>query len=162
MEQRMVRSLPWQGLPILELAPKPTSSIGTRIFSPKGGDLRNVASIRRSLSLAKDTLSSRATASVDRVMPSAPPMPKINVFSTLEQGKTRPLAHEVHSKATNHTRPTLAIRFFGLGDDVSAFAPHKEFKDNRRVRPANFQKWVKKFNGSGNPYNHLASFKQIA
>ena len=29
MEQRVVRSLSWQGLPIPELAPKPTSSIGT-------------------------------------------------------------------------------------------------------------------------------------
>ena len=53
MEQRVVRSLSWQGLPILELAPKPTSSIGTRIFSPKGGgDSRNVASIHRSPNLA--------------------------------------------------------------------------------------------------------------
>ena len=95
-------------------------------------------------------------------MPSAPPMPEINAFSTLEWGKTRPSAHEVHSKATDHTRPTPAVRFFGLADDVSAFAPRKEFKDNRRVRPANFQKWVKKFNGSGDPYDHLASFKQIA
>ena len=34
--------------------------------------------------------------------------------------------------------------------------------DSRRVRPDNFQKWVKKFNGSGDPYDHLASFKQVA
>ena len=27
---------------------------------------------------------------------------------------------------------------------------------------ANFQKWVKNFNGVGYPYNHLASFKKIA
>ena len=92
-------------------------------------------------------------------MSSVPPMPRINVFSTLEWGKMRPSAHEVHSKATDHTRTTPAIRFSRLVDDVSAFAPRKEFKDNRRVRPANFQKWVKKFNGSGDPYNHLARFK---
>ena len=30
----------------------------------------------------------------------------------------------------------------------------------RRTRPSNFQKWVKKYNGSGDPYDHLASFKQ--
>ena len=84
MEQRLVCSLSWQGLPIPKLAPKPTSSIGTRIFSPKGGDLRNIASIRRLPNLAEDTLSSRATMSMDRVMPSAPPMPDINMFSTLE------------------------------------------------------------------------------
>ena len=94
--------------------------------------------MRRSPNLAEDALSSRATTSVDRVMPSAPPMPKINTFSTLKWGKMRPLAHEVHSKATNHTRPTLVVRVFGLADNVSAFAPRKEFKDNTRVRPANF------------------------
>ena len=142
MEQRVVRSLSWKGLPILELAPKPTSSIGTRIFSPKGGDSRNVASICRSPNIAKHALSSRATMFVDRVMPSAPPMPETNRFSTLEWGKTRPSAHEVHSKATDHTRPTPDVRFLGLGDDPSAFAPCKEFKDTRSVRPSNFQKWV--------------------
>ena len=134
----MVHSLSCQGLPIPKLAPKPTSSIGTGIFSPKGGDSRNVASMRRSPNLAEDALSSQATTSVDRVMPNAPPMPEINAFLSLEQGKTRPSAHEVHSKATYHTRPTPAVRFSGLADDVSAFAPRREFKDNRRVRPANF------------------------
>ena len=153
----MVCSLSWQGLPIPKLAPKPTSSIGTRIISPKGGDSRNIASMQRSPNLAEDALSSQATASVDRVMPSAPPMSEINAFSTLERGKMRPSAHEVHSKATDHTRPTPAVRFFGLADDVSAFAPCREFKDNRRVRPANFHKWVKKFNGLSDPYDHLAS-----
>ena len=149
-------------MPILELAPKPTSFIGAGVFSPKGGEWRNVASIRRLLNLVEDALSSRATAFVDRVMPSAPSMPKINAFSTLERGKMRPSAHEVHLKATDHTRPTLAVWFSRLVDNVSAFAPCKEFKDNKRVRPANFQKWVKKFNGSGDPYDHLASFKYIA
>ena len=88
--------------------------------------------------LVEDALSLRVIASVDRMMPSAPPMLEINVFSTLEWGKARPLAHEMHSKATNHTRPTPTIRFFGLGDDVSAFAPFKEFKDTKSVRPTNF------------------------
>ena len=73
----------------------------------------------------------------------------------------RPSAHEVHSKAIDHTRPTPAVRFLQLGDDASAFAPCRDFKDTRRVRPTNFHKWVKKFNGLGDPYNHLASFKQI-
>ena len=31
----------------------------------------------------------------------------------------------------------------------------------RRTRPSNFQKWVKKYNGSRDPYDHLASFKQV-
>ena len=34
--------------------------------------------------------------------------------------------------------------------------------DHRRVRPANFQKWVKKYSGASDPYDHLASFKQVA
>ena len=38
----------------------------------------------------------------------------------------------------------------------------KEIKTNKKARTTNFQKWVKKFNGSSDPYNHLASFKQIA
>ena len=33
---------------------------------------------------------------------------------------------------------------------------------DKKVRPSDFQKWVKKFNGSGDPYGHLASFKQVA
>ena len=31
----------------------------------------------------------------------------------------------------------------------------------RKTRPSNFQKWVKKYNGLEDPYDHLASFKQV-
>lgn len=31
----------------------------------------------------------------------------------------------------------------------------------RKTRPSNFQKWAKKYNGSGDPYDHLATFKQV-
>ena len=31
----------------------------------------------------------------------------------------------------------------------------------RKTRPLNIQKWVKKYNGLGDPYDHLASFKQV-
>ena len=34
--------------------------------------------------------------------------------------------------------------------------------DYRRVRLAYFHKWVRKFNDSGDPYDHLESFKQVA
>ena len=30
-----------------------------------------------------------------------------------------------------------------------------------KTRPSHFQKWVKKYNGVGDPYNHLASFRQV-
>ena len=32
---------------------------------------------------------------------------------------------------------------------------------SRKVRPSQFQKWVPKYDGSGDPYDHLASFKQV-
>ena len=32
---------------------------------------------------------------------------------------------------------------------------------SRKVRPSQFQKWVKKYNGSVDPYDHLATFKQV-
>ena len=97
--------------------------------------------------------------SLDRVMPNALPMSDINMFLALEWGKMRPLAHEAHSMVIDHIKPTPVVRFLGLGDNASAFAPHKEFKDTRRVRHANFQKWVKKFNVLGDLYDHLASLK---
>lgn len=30
-----------------------------------------------------------------------------------------------------------------------------------KTRPSHFQNWIKKFNGSGYPYDHLASFRQM-
>ena len=61
------------------------------------------------------------------------------------------------SRVVNKLTPT--IRFSKLGDDASGFAPCREFKDNKKVRPTNFQKWVKNFNSLGDPCNHLARFK---
>ena len=29
------------------------------------------------------------------------------------------------------------------------------------ARPTNFQKWVKKFDENGDPFRHMASFKQV-
>ena len=38
----------------------------------------------------------------------------------------------------------------------------KSFPDSsRKVRPSQFQKWVKKYNGSADPYDHLATFRQV-
>ena len=30
-----------------------------------------------------------------------------------------------------------------------------------KTRPSHFQKWVKKFSGFGDPYDHLSSFRQV-
>lgn len=46
--------------------------------------------------------------------------------------------------------------------EVRGHFPRKKLFDHRRVRPANFQKWVKKYNDLGDPYDHLASFKKVA
>ena len=102
MEQRVVHSLSWQGLPILKVSLKPTSSIGNGILSLKAKDSRNIASMQRLPKLAEETLSSRATTFVDRVMPSAPPMLEMNMFSALEWGKTRLSAHEVRTRTTDN------------------------------------------------------------
>ena len=32
---------------------------------------------------------------------------------------------------------------------------------HRKVCPIDLQKWMKKFDGSGDPYKHLANFKQL-
>ena len=32
---------------------------------------------------------------------------------------------------------------------------------SQKTRPSSFQKWVKKYNGSGDPYDHLATFKKV-
>ena len=63
--------------------------------------------------------------SVDRVMASAPPMLEMNMSLTLEQGKARLSTHEVHTRAIDHTKPKPVVRFLGLGDDASAFTPHR-------------------------------------
>ena len=89
--------------------------------------------MHRMPSLIAETHSSRAIASMDRVMPSAPPMPDTNMFSTLEWGKMTPSAHEVYTKVNEYTRPTPTVRFFGPRDDASAFAVSKEIKENRKV-----------------------------
>ena len=34
-------------------------------------------------------------------------------------------------------------------------------ENSRKGRPSQFQKWLRKYDGSGNPYDHLASFKQV-
>ena len=47
----------------------------------------------------------------------------------------------------------------GVREEASAYFPERMIHETRRVRLANFQKWVKKFNGLGDPYDHLASFE---
>ena len=38
--------------------------------------------------------------------------------------------------------------------------PRRRGEDNRKVRPSALQKLVKKYDGSGDPFDHIAAFKQ--
>ena len=33
--------------------------------------------------------------------------------------------------------------------------------DSQKVMPSQFQKWAKKYNGYADPYDHLATFRQV-
>ena len=113
----------------------------------------------RSPRRSREAMSSRAQGSEGR-MPSAPPMPEIHIYSTLELRELGPFAQQVPIRSNYTPKPTT--RMLDAREEASAYFLGRMIHDTRRVRPANFQKWVKKFNGSGDPYDHLASFKQVA
>ena len=93
-------------------------------------------------------------------MPSAPLMPKIHMHSTLEPREIGPFAQHVPMSSNYTQKPTTIT--LDAREEASAYFPRRMIHETRRVRPAIFQKWVKKFNGSGDPYDHLASSKQVA
>ena len=93
-------------------------------------------------------------------MPSAPAMLEMHVHSTLEPRKMGPFAQQVPIRS-NYIRK-LTTRMTDAREEASAYFLGRMIHDTRRVRLANFRKWVKKFNGSSDPYDHLASFKQVA
>ena len=113
----------------------------------------------RSPRRSPEALSSRAHERSEGRMPSAPPTPKMHMHSTLELRKMGPFAQQVPIRSTYIPKPTR--RTLDAREEASAYFLGRMIHDTRRVRPANFQKWVKKFNGSGDPYDHLASFKQV-
>ncbi len=106
--------------------------------------------------------SSRASEGGEaHAMPSAPPIYMSEPYSTYEMKRDGSFAHEVPSKPISSTKSH--VKFTETRDGTDAFIPGgRGAYDSRRVRPNNFQKWVKKFSGSGDPYDHLASFKQVA
>ena len=101
-------------------------------------------------------MSSRAQES-ERRMPSAPPMPELHMHSTFKPRGMVPFAQQMPIRSNYTPKPTM--RMIDTRQEASAYFPGRMIHDTRRVRPTNFQKWVKKFNGSGDPYDHLASFK---
>ncbi|MCO5595516.1 hypothetical protein L7F22_049561 [Adiantum nelumboides] len=60
-----------------------------------------------------------------------------------------------------HESLFLANWFGGLEAGPLSHARRVGADANRRVQPADFQKWLKRCSGSGDPYDHLASFKQV-
>ena len=68
-----------------------------------------------------------------------------------------------HPASKGPTRP-LSTSLFHAPLGSTGFRPGGSPWETPRskVRPSHFQKWVKKFSGAGDPYDHLASFKQIA
>ena len=85
-------------------------------------------------------------------------MPEIGMHSTFEPRRMGPFAPKVTLRPIHLLGPT--IRMEDAREEASAFFLGRAMHESKRVRPTNFQKWVKKFNGLGNPYDHLATFNQ--
>ena len=78
-------------------------------------------------------------------------------------GPTFSYAMGGHSTGRGSTRPPITP-LYHVPVGSTGFTPGKSpwGPSRNKTRPSNFQKWVKKFSGSGDPYDHLASFKQVA
>ena len=153
MEERVVQDLTWHGLPIPELAPKVTTSTQLQ------GDVNRKGVVDRVVPNSSEATSSRArTRSVGRQpVPSAPLVPPRDPFSTFAPIDEGIEAHEVPLTFPTISKPTVRISM--PREEASVPFSTRSSSEPRRVRPADFQKWVKKFNGTGDPYDHLASFK---
>ncbi|MCO5567204.1 hypothetical protein L7F22_020892 [Adiantum nelumboides] len=154
LDDKAVQDLTKHGMPIPELVTKvPTSS------QPKymgDGESRGKA-----VPNSSEAASSRADArSGARPVPSAPPFPQQQSGSAYVsfRGASAP---EVHFATPSQIPQAHMDTVFVPRNDQSAAFPGRHFNDARKIRPADLQKWVKKFNGSGDPYDHLASFRQI-
>ena len=70
-----------------------------------------------------------------------------------------PSTPKVPLRPIHSLRPN--VRITNAIEEASAFLLGRIMHDSKRVKLANFQKWVSKLNGLGDPYDHLASFKQV-
>ena len=58
--------------------------------------------------------------------------------------------------------PMEAVRFIPPQEDMEKGRPHRRHDDDhRKVRPSALQKLVKKYDGSGDPYDHVAAYRQV-
>ena len=102
----------------------------------------------------------RPTMSVPRVSFREPGIPLMGVDGWRPEGSMGASSGHPATKVPIGPTPirssltpliTLGFRPTGAGGVVT----------RGKTRPSHFQKWIKKFNGSGDPYDHLASFKQV-
>ena len=121
MDQRMARSMTWQGLPIPELAPRVAIQTGLE-GSPQtenGSRYRNGRS--RLQNLSSEVASSRANENCEaRTLPSAPRLSEPRHHSTHELERDGSLAHEVPSRPAGSWKPT--VKFSDPREEASAFA----------------------------------------
>ena len=81
---------------------------------------------------------------------------------------SRPPAHEREERVDpglerfgRPRHPVEAMGFVPLNENLERGRPHRRHEeDHRRVRPSALQKLVKKYDGSGDPYDHVAAFRQ--
>ena len=149
----------WHGLPIFELAPRTALSIGGEQVSQRREESRGVPMMARPPTISHGATSSRDQERSDGVMPSTPPMRELNMHSTYEPRRMEPIAQEVPIRSNYSPKPSMRVT--DAREEANATFPGRMIHETRRVRPANFQKLVKKFNGSGDPYDHLASLKKV-
>ena len=90
--------------------------------------------------------------------PSAPTAPLLEPFSTFVPTAGGTEAHEVPLPIPSTTIPTM--RTSAPREEISLPFPTRSPSESRKVRPFDFQKWVKKFNGTGDPYDHWPEQKK--
>ena len=157
MEMTAARGLTWQGNVILEFLAAAASSMEAE----KGSHQTGMAPPRPETHRTTKFVGSKATAIPTMGAPSAPLEPGFRGHSAFEMGKMGPTAHGV-PKEPIYTLGGPTKRKTSSIDKTVGFMPGRPTHESRKVRPSNFQKWVKKFNGTGDPYDHVASFKQVA
>ena len=110
-------------------------------------------------------MSFRTTVRGPTETPSAPPWmtkrkERIQVPGQRGYVDRRIEGHEAIMEPHRHAPTFLEIHRPARGRDIGRRHWHED-EYTRRVRPSTLQKQVKKFDGSGDPYDHIAAFRQV-
>ena len=131
MDNKEVQDLTWHGLPIPELAPKPTSSQSQRDLNGKGV-IDGVGS-----HTSKAASSKAGTRNVGgSAFPNAPTTPLLEPFSTFVPTAGGIEAHEVPLPIPSTTIPTM--RTLAPREEISLPFPTRSPSKPRKVRPSDF------------------------